>query len=808
MFNRLSKRLSFRRGTKPVTGLEGTMVNHHSNGGGSAGNSSGSLRGGGAHGGGGGGGGDYSGDDRSGGGEERERLESDLHDKPTYLLEHLATFTVNKESGIVYPADGMRRLLQLEKTTGIWSQKMQLCLDYQWVLIMDYETGNIIERFPASLVQEPTAFTSNDAMELYNNILVFIVSGGGGSRSEMHIFQSQSVSAVHLVEDLKQLRSGKMITQQRGATPTQSGGGGGGASSMAMMMSKTSSSSSHSRVEMHQHREQRTERERERERERDRDRERESHHHMHQRSSVEQYGMRAGVGVSGEDVAHISGETDSEHGGIGGGGAAERDETSSTSSEKYERDVAVLNHCFDDIEKFIARLQHAAAASRELERRRRNRKSKKRDPGEGLLTLRTRPPHEKEFVDIFAKFKLSFNLLAKLKAHIHDPNAPELVHFLFTPLALIVEASSDTYYESQLPARVVNPLLTREAINLLINCVTSKETELWRSLGDAWVIPRDQWKDDVGSYHPVFLDGWSPDYLINDELEPPPNSPPAHVSKRRLEVQTGSALNGRGGVGYDDYDSGNGMNMAMGIEKYTIHHGNDGLRERERERDRDRAGAISASDFNTRSELSFDSIEGRGGAAGHGHGHGPGGPGPTLSAITAGLQNLHTRESRSGGNGYGGAGPGPSSELSGGGRGGAPNVSDDQMLESWLEDLQGAGAKIVLVTYPRTANNDKELSVMRGEYLEILDDTRKWWKARNMRGQVAHVPHTIVTPFNFGDGDGAQFYGQQQQPQAGPPGSGNKLRPGDNPGMEQRSPDPTDMMRSKHLGKKGEFRYF
>lgn len=48
------------------------------------------------------------------------------------------------------------------------------------------------------------------------------------------------------------------------------------------------------------------------------------------------------------------------------------DEVSSTSSEKYERDVTILNHCFDDIEKFIARLQHAAAASRELERRRRS----------------------------------------------------------------------------------------------------------------------------------------------------------------------------------------------------------------------------------------------------------------------------------------------------------------------------------------------------------------------------------------------------------------------------------------------------
>lgn len=81
--------------------------------------------------------GNYSGDDR----DLRSDHDADVVDKPIYLLEHLATFTVNGESGIVYPADGMRRLLQLEKTTGIWSQKMQLCLDRQWVLIMDYETG-------------------------------------------------------------------------------------------------------------------------------------------------------------------------------------------------------------------------------------------------------------------------------------------------------------------------------------------------------------------------------------------------------------------------------------------------------------------------------------------------------------------------------------------------------------------------------------------------------------------------------------------------------------------------------------------
>lgn len=180
----------------------------------------------------------------------------------------------------------------------------------------------------------------------------------------------------------------------------------------------------------------------------------------------------------------------------GAGSGGERDDASSTGSERlYEQDIAILNRCFDDIEKFIARLQHAAAASRELERRRRSRGGggggggRKATAGEGMLALRTRPPPERDFVDVLQKFKLSFNLLARLRAHIHDPNAPELVHFLFTPLALIVDAAQDAA-DGRLAARVVQPLLTRDALNLLANCVTSKETELWHSLGDAWLIPR------------------------------------------------------------------------------------------------------------------------------------------------------------------------------------------------------------------------------------------------------------------------------------------------------------------------------
>ena len=93
----------------------------------------------------------------------------------------------------------------------------------------------------------------------------------------------------------------------------------------------------------------------------------------------------------------------------------------------------------------------------------------------------------------------------------------ELVHFLFTPLALIVDASHDSHYGPNLPSKVVSPLLTSEAIDLLINCLTSKESELWNSLGDAWYIPENEWKGYVPPFRPVFTDGFRQQNLPEEE---------------------------------------------------------------------------------------------------------------------------------------------------------------------------------------------------------------------------------------------------------------------------------------------------
>ena len=98
------------------------------------------------------------------------------------------------------------------------------------------------------------------------------------------------------------------------------------------------------------------------------------------------------------------------------------------------------------------------------------------------------------------------------------------------------------------------------------------------------------------------------------------------------------------------------------------------------------------------------------------------------------------------------------------------------------------------VTYPRTANNEKELTVARGEFLEVIDDSRKWWKARNSRGQIGHVPHTIVAPY--------EGRGSPPLPPPPPPPMGHPHH------MPPPPPQSADWIQKERRGRKGEFRYF
>ena len=70
-----------------------------------------------------------------------------------------------------------------------------------------------------------------------------------------------------------------------------------------------------------------------------------------------------------------------------------------------------------------------------------------------------------------------------LQTHIRDPDAPELVQFIFTPLALVVDACLNLHDNLDPATCAVAPTLTSEAVALLNSCLTPKEMELVRNWG-------------------------------------------------------------------------------------------------------------------------------------------------------------------------------------------------------------------------------------------------------------------------------------------------------------------------------------
>ena len=74
---------------------------------------------------------------------------------------------------------------------------------------------------------------------------------------------------------------------------------------------------------------------------------------------------------------------------------------------------------------------------------------------------------------------------------------------------------------------------------------------------------------------------------------------------------------------------------------------------------------------------------------------------------------------------------------------GQSGVSQEVSLSLALLFSQ-AGAAIALVTFAREGANKRELEVVKGEYLEILNMERKWWKVRN-RNQEVRDRETDIT---------------------------------------------------------------
>ncbi|XP_051994458.1 epidermal growth factor receptor kinase substrate 8-like protein 1a isoform X2 [Xyrauchen texanus] len=206
-----------------------------------------------------------------------------------------------------------------------------------------------------------------------------------------------------------------------------------------------------------------------------------------------------------------------------------------------EREVELVNHCFADVEHFMARLQQTAEAQSALvqqSKKKRQKKSskKKKEPDDDVLTQNAVPPSEQEFVDIFQKIKYSLCLLDRLKTEISEPTSQELLHHVFIPLDLMVKTTGGP----KLAATVSSPAFTSGAISLVQNNLNEKEKPLWTSLGPYWNLPYSQLSDTVPQYTPVFLDGWQPKAVdpYGQPIEDPIESQHKHEALIQAQLDT------------------------------------------------------------------------------------------------------------------------------------------------------------------------------------------------------------------------------------------------------------------------------
>ncbi|NXK87576.1 ES8L3 protein, partial [Formicarius rufipectus] len=83
-------------------------------------------------------------------------------------------------------------------------------------------------------------------------------------------------------------------------------------------------------------------------------------------------------------------------------------------------------------------------------------------------------------------------------------------------------------------------------------------------------------------------------------------------------------------------------------------------------------------------------------------------------------------------------------------------------LTGWRDSPQGPlvpAQGLFRALYDFQARNSQELSIRRGDTLQVLDQQKKWWLVQDERGDRGHVPGSILEPLaergrGAGRGDG------------------------------------------------------
>uniref|UniRef100_A0A667ZV09 Epidermal growth factor receptor kinase substrate 8-like protein 2 n=1 Tax=Myripristis murdjan TaxID=586833 RepID=A0A667ZV09_9TELE len=372
-----------------------------------------------------------------------------MHETSQYHVEHLSTFIMDKTESIATVDDAIKKLALLDSKDKIWTQEMLLQVSDKAVRLLDCDTQEELENFPLATIHLCQTVLNQTR---YPSVLLLVCQDNEQHKPDIHFFHCDEVEAemVHADIDsaLGDKKHGKKMRPQ----------------TLKVNQEK-----------MKRHRE-----------------------------TIIPPSALKGPAPGGKGRVAATNMQDVERRTSGQSDTESHEKL----AQRIEKDVQILNCALDDIEIFVAQLQKAAEAFSQLNQRNKSKKNKKKGPAEGMLTLRAKPPSEAEFIDSLQKLKLAFNLLAKLKKHIQNPSASELVHFLFGPLELVLQSCGSP----ELVRSVISPHLSKDAVDFLRGHLTPKEMTIFELLGDGWTKPRADWPRDQCAplYYPKFRNGWEP----------------------------------------------------------------------------------------------------------------------------------------------------------------------------------------------------------------------------------------------------------------------------------------------------------
>ncbi|XP_075694960.1 epidermal growth factor receptor kinase substrate 8-like protein 1 [Rhinoderma darwinii] len=534
-----------------------------------------------------------------------------MADVSQYQVNHLVTFTIDEEDDVHTVEDAIRKLNLMDAKGRIWIQEMVLQVNSSGAKLLDVESKEELEAFPISAIQRCDTFLPENRKR---SLLVLVCQERYQPKPDVHFFQCDDIGAELICEDINSAVSDSK-TGDNAKRPAA-------LRNNQEKISQQSTSSSNSFTPQRQWKQPQTqyvtpaeilERESQRRPIKSANPSLNPQVHiipipqMQQSSSSSQDAIYSQVKRTEKNL-QIPQSPQMQQKSSSSGQTVVDGDTQDPMTMRAGREVDLLNHCFDDIEFFMGNLQKSAEAFKVLNQRKKSRRNKKPAAGEGLLTLRAKPPKLEDYEEAAQKFKYCFCLLARLRNNIMNPSSVELVHFLFGPLQTLVDSSGGP----EMAADIRSPMLTGEAVSLLNDCLDDKELELWNSLGPNWNKPRLEFPRDFSEpYTPTFKSGWVPTNNDGKSWEDP------------VELQ---------------------------------------------------------------------------------HRH----------------EELRSQQS-------------------------SPQVHQPPPPPA-LNGHQETDSKCASCAYDFVARNSTELSVLQGEVLEVLDDSKKWWKVQNRFGQVGYVPYNILLP--------------------------------------------------------------